>query len=97
MLRVTSPVSTDLSPVIDAAAAFVNKYLRASWRLGFIIQLRCPVPKGHEPDDWLRRLVRADAIAEIQGPLPFDVILEVPFNFPPVEALSGLNTVAPEH
>jgi hypothetical protein len=45
------------------------------------------VPKGHEPDDWLRRLVRADAIAEIQGPLPFDVILEVPFQFSPGRGL----------
>ena len=87
VLRVTSPVSTDLSPVLDAAAAFVNKYLRASWRLGFIIQLRCPVPDGREPKDWLRRLVQPDAIAEIQGPLPFDVLLEVPFQFAPGRGL----------
>lgn len=87
VLRVTSPVSKDLSPVLDAAAAFVNKYLRASWQLGFIIQLRCPVLEGHEPNDWLQRLVRADAIAEIQGLLPFDVILEVPFQFAPGRGL----------
>jgi len=31
--------------------------------------------------------VQPDAIAEIQGPLPFDVLLEVPFRFVPGRGL----------
>jgi len=50
VLHVTSPVSTELSPAVDAAGVFAKKYVgpKASWRLGFIIQLRCPVPDGRE-------------------------------------------------
>ena len=81
----TRPLGEDLSPEREAATAFVENYVgqRAQWRLAVIIQLRCLVPDDRQPEDWLRRLVQADSIAEIQAPLPLDVNLEITFPFAP--------------
>jgi hypothetical protein len=83
VLQTTPPIDDDLSPEMEAITTFVENYVgaKASWKLIFVVQMRCPVPEDRMPEEWLQRLVQADAIAAIQAPSPFDVSLDIPFPF----------------
>jgi hypothetical protein len=87
--RPDQSLTDDVTPITTAARQFIENYVGrlAEWQLAFIVQERYTIPDDHSPAEWLTRLVNADAIASIQGPLSLDVNLDVPFAFGPGTAV----------